>query len=441
LKLFGKKKKKGDQEANEEDSELQNVEDILSSDDIDFSDIESVINSSLNKGSDKKPKEDTEEKVLEVRSEVKGLEDKIENIENSVSSVRTDLQSLREDINSTDDSIKKLLSIYELVSKDINPFIDMNGYQKTELEMQENGNSIEGLTNDLSDLNLITETGDEFDLSQGLPEKLHQDNDIEIDTEQEVEPERNNGAMENGVDNQSNSTDTHSTPTSLNQNSTPHLVTQQDVGTGPNMPTSGPGVDMGQYYPSQYISEDGQAVDMNNSQLTPEKKLEQLKELTKFNTGREFLALNKNNNNGSILDKISQDYKTTLLVLRWIEFLFERVPRTKISLVLDYYQKLGWISSEVRSQLLNYARGEVADVLKYEPPMNDTEEGLLTGSGNMISEDYKPVDSWRLSAEDHLKSLLFIFKIKGDDINKDELNILDSEITDLKKSLENFYGI
>ena len=58
-----------------------------------------------------------------------------------------------------------------------------------------------------------------------------------------------------------------------------------------------------------------------------------------------------------ILDHVKKDYLTTVLVMRWIEFLFERVKRDKITLVLDYYKEIGWITEEVKTQVMAYARG------------------------------------------------------------------------------------
>ncbi len=145
-----------------------------------------------------------------------------------------------------------------------------------------------------------------------------------------------------------------------------------------------------------------------------------------------------------ILTKIRKDYYTIVLLMRWIEFLFERVKRDKITLLLDYYVDIGWISKEVKSEIMAYARGEVQDVTKYFPE-EDIEAEIETPAGTIKAPSepkiYKKVEDWRLSAEDHLKSLLFIMKIAGVEVNKDRLNSLEQEIEKFKKSLWEFHGV
>ncbi len=144
-----------------------------------------------------------------------------------------------------------------------------------------------------------------------------------------------------------------------------------------------------------------------------------------------------------ILTQIKKDYYTIVLLMRWIEFLFERVKRDKITLLLDYYVDIGWISREVKSEIMAYARGEVQDVTRYFPE-EEIEAEIETPKGTIKPPSpkiYKKVDDWRLSAEDHLKSLLFIMKIAGIEINKDTLNSLEQEIEKFKKSLWEYHGV
>jgi flagellar protein FlaD len=146
---------------------------------------------------------------------------------------------------------------------------------------------------------------------------------------------------------------------------------------------------------------------------------------------------------GPILRHIKKDYYTIVLLMRWIEFLFERVKRDKITLLLDYYVDIGWISKEVKSEIMAYARGEVQDVTKYFPE-EELEAEIETPAGTIRAPKprmYKKVEDWRLSAEDHLKSLLFIMKIAGIEVNKDKLNSLEQEIEKFKKSLWEYHGV
>jgi len=145
-------------------------------------------------------------------------------------------------------------------------------------------------------------------------------------------------------------------------------------------------------------------------------------------------------NKKPLLAYIPHDYLTLVLVMRWIEFLFERVTREKLSLVLDYYVDVGWISEDVKSEIMSYARGEMQDVTKCLASEEAREDALRELAPSPIGT-YKKVEDWRLSAEDHLKSLLFIQKIAGLEIDKDKLNSLEQHIAKFKESLEGFHGV
>ncbi|MHC1566527.1 MAG: hypothetical protein ACXQT5_01820 [Candidatus Syntropharchaeia archaeon] len=56
-------------------------------------------------------------------------------------------------------------------------------------------------------------------------------------------------------------------------------------------------------------------------------------------------------------------------------------------------------------------------------------------------EFYKDKPEWRLSSEDHKKSLLFIEKIRGNEINMITLNLVEQEVSKIKNILGGEYGI
>ena len=50
-------------------------------------------------------------------------------------------------------------------------------------------------------------------------------------------------------------------------------------------------------------------------------------------------------------------------------------------------------------------------------------------------------DSWKMSAEDHLKSLILIERIRGVDLDKDALEDLERDVMRLKEGLEDFFAL
>ncbi len=49
--------------------------------------------------------------------------------------------------------------------------------------------------------------------------------------------------------------------------------------------------------------------------------------------------------------------ETSIIVLNWIEFLLEKVGRNNLAEILEYYIEIGWISEDVYSKMMTYANG------------------------------------------------------------------------------------
>jgi flagellar protein FlaD len=80
------------------------------------------------------------------------------------------------------------------------------------------------------------------------------------------------------------------------------------------------------------------------------------------------------------------------------------------------------------------------DVTKYMG-QEEVREDVFRDLPPPTAAPYKKVEDWRLSADDHLKSLLFVQKIAGLEVDKDRLNSLEQNISKFKESLEGFHGV
>jgi len=118
------------------------------------------------------------------------------------------------------------------------------------------------------------------------------------------------------------------------------------------------------------------------------------------------------------LEKLPEDIVSTMIALKWLGFLIDRVGIQNLERVLEFYYEIGWISEEVLNQLLRYAKGT-------RPHHRDPE--------------WKPAE--KLTVQDHLISLLFIERLRGLKINRNVLDKLEREIKVLEKTLDEFYGI
>lgn len=94
--------------------------------------------------------------------------------------------------------------------------------------------------------------------------------------------------------------------------------------------------------------------------------------------------------------------------MEWLEFLLEIVGKNNIPDILSYYVELGWISEEVRLELLRYADG-----------INYFADGV----------------TWKLSPDDHVKSIWFIERLAGLNIDKNMLTIIDRDVANIKQGI------
>ncbi|MCD6383325.1 MAG: flagella protein [Thermoplasmata archaeon] len=298
----------------------------------------------------------------EIDTRLRGVEEKLGRMETEISSTKSSLEALSEKITEIEANIRKLLDIYELVIKEINPFVEpgtKKGWDATQHE--EEKLPLEDLEEfDLSDIDLVTPDGKREKLRRGTGEEERERRGREAPYEaapkefEEIEPE----------------------PPSPKEEWRHHME-KEDL-------------------------------------------------MKRLKSGQ------------PILSHLPTDYRTMILVFRWIEFLFERVTRDKIGMLLEYYKDVGWISDEVKSKVMAFARGEIQDVTKYEPTDGEPGPELFDKGGTAL---YKKVSDWRLSADDHLKSLLFILKIAGIEVNKDIFNAIEQEIKMFKQNLEEYYGV
>jgi archaellum component FlaD/FlaE len=114
------------------------------------------------------------------------------------------------------------------------------------------------------------------------------------------------------------------------------------------------------------------------------------------------------------LEQIPQDPESIVVIMKWLQYLVERVGKNNLPDVLGYYVDIGWISDDVRLDLISYSKGI-------------TEE---TGQ--------KGTHLTHLPTKDHLQSLLFIQKLKGVQLDDRFLSKIDRNMEKLVKSLEEY---
>jgi len=162
------------------------------------------------------------------------------------------------------------------------------------------------------------------------------------------------------------------------------------------------------------------------------------------------------------LTQIGSDSMCLIALMRWIEFMLGRTKREQIPSLLGFYVRIGWISDGIKQHVMDVIRGirfgpgaPVGGATgrtygAYEAPKDKEGDVVMAYSKEAVTEvaapeakkaALPPGDDWKLAPEDHLKTLIFIEKIRGTDVDKNKLEELERDVLNLRKGLDGFFGL
>ncbi|WMW24324.1 FlaD/FlaE family flagellar protein [Methanolobus sediminis] len=337
------------------------------------------------------------EMLEENRKKIKEVESKVSKADVTLNMVQRDNEEIRKTVDKIDQSVLELLSLYEIVSNQVNPFVgDSAGsrdtierFEKTETRLTEMGDMLVLMKNEFDS------TAQKLSMSKGISEEAAsrlQDFESKMDAFADAMI-----MMHESIEQLNSKTDELFTRTdSINQNlldlaETTSAITirLEDLENRP-VPVAGSNV--------------ASSKDDENAQDTSTQESEDAEEHAAKKSALPLVRL----------EFIKADPTSVVVLLNWIEFLMERVGRNNLMDALDYYVDIGWISEDVMSEIMAYARG-----IDY----------------------YVEKPTWRLLPEDHTKSLLFIERLSGRKIDRNMLSSIDREMAKVKHGLEELYGI
>jgi len=116
------------------------------------------------------------------------------------------------------------------------------------------------------------------------------------------------------------------------------------------------------------------------------------------------------------LTEVPGDPESVVVLMKWLQYLIDKCGRENLSNILDYYVDIGWITEDAKISLIDYSHGI-------------TEENKKTDTTKNISD---------LPSKDHIQTLIFIQKLKGNDFDKHFIDRIDSELTRITKKLNNY---
>lgn len=116
------------------------------------------------------------------------------------------------------------------------------------------------------------------------------------------------------------------------------------------------------------------------------------------------------------LSSIPDDPESVIVVMKWLQFLVDKCGRDNLPEVLDYYVDIGWMTDDAKIDLLDYSNG-ITDGKSKEEKSNKVPE---------------------LPSKDHIQSLVFIQRLRGNKFDKHFVEKVEGEISRLTKKLDNY---
>ena len=161
------------------------------------------------------------------------------------------------------------------------------------------------------------------------------------------------------------------------------------------------------------------------------------------------------------LTKVGDAPTCHIALIRWIEFMLDTVPRKEIPNLLSFYVKIGWISKGIKAEVVDLIRGMAGEDVEKKPKKSKKKAKGGKGKdkdGDVVmtydKEDLHDLarskvkggteakyGTWKMSPEDHLKSLILIERIRGADLDKDAMEDLERDVMNLKEGLEDFFAL
>ena len=240
---------------------------------------------------------------------IKDYDVKINKLEGAVSNTKTAVGEFKDRLDKIDESLLELLSLYEVVSSTVNPFVGDKGIVPNEkLDQLEKR------------IDVISQKPSE------IPANIKEEYDIKFK------------ALEGSLEELTQLID--STP--LHQEDMIKNVAEQV------MERIKPMIDQIKPMIEQQVQ---QTAAQTASLSTAPDNIETTGTIDSISPVPRY------NDENVKLQYLDNKAETSIILLNWIEFLLEKVGRNNLSEVLEYYIDIGWISEEVCEKMIAYANG------------------------------------------------------------------------------------
>lgn len=331
-------------------------------------------------------------------------------LDNAVAIAKRNVEEYDERFNKMEETILELLSLYEIVSNSINPFVgdsdnklmDDRKIKTIEKHLNDLDASINHLSGNINQVD-ISATEEEFKNIQVEFDKKLQEYDAQLSKLQLEMKEQKQSTVEH--------TPEISEPVPVVSEIPDQIaiveeteISHQQIHQVPQMQQDFP-IQQAPQTPSHQQTPPVQQSIPQLPQSSPIPDIQQ--ELQAFHSAPQPKATAQ-------LEDVENTSESSIILLNWVEFLMEKVGKNNLMDVLDYYNEIGWISEKISNKILVYASG-----IDYY--------------------DEKP--TWKLMPEDHTKSLMFIERLCGKKMNINAIHKIERDMDKVKHHSEPYFDI
>ncbi len=324
--------------------------------------------------------EDEEEDEFEKSGKISELETRLKDLENDVGLFSSKLNTIKaenEEIGNRlaeiEENVRKLLGIYEMVTEGINPFA-------TEVMGDEDGFGLFSAVNKDKPKEDVPE-----ELVSKDAESFFEDIDEEVEEPIAAPVEETSSTGDEGGE----------SPEEKFMRLKKELEQQNTQEVQEEAPQIDFDAELNQEEPKDIYEEPAQPAYEAYEEQSP-------------------VQVERKSVSGPYLKKLRRDYISDILVLKWLDYLVTTFGIKRMAELLDFYVDIGWISREVKEFMINCSRGYTLRDMQF---------------GNEDMMDSMP------TLRDHMKSLIFISKLSGEEIKIEDIEKALREIEELEREV------
>lgn len=320
-----------------------------------------------------------EDSILELEDRIEDLENEIADVSSTANTVRSENEQLTKRMGEVQENVRKLLEIYEMVTRGVNPFVDdMDGergagYKSDGFGLFEESGEIGEVEEVKEDQFEGSKEEDFFDDDQLTREDENAPDDVIGDVLEDFKVDQRDVAEEQ----------------TEGGTSFEELKEEYESGEWGDAEVTGEASEL-----------EDSVVEQETGSTMSEESEEKESSIEGFQFGTTASAISKEQS----LKSPPSGYLVDVVVLEWMDYMLTEFDARNTVRSINYYQRIGWIGEDMRDYLIEVVMG-------------------LSDSQYLYRDEFGTTE---LTISDHMKSLEYIEELSSGSLDKKIAKRLDT---------------